>query len=91
MAGVGGDARERLVEGGDAVQLDVPARERPGGEVDVRVREAGEDAAAAEIDDLGCRERGLVGTDAARDAVAGDRERPHGRQRRVHRPHEPVL
>ena len=48
---------------------------RPAREVHVRVGEAGEHAAAAEVDDLGGRERGLVRADAAGDPVAGDRER----------------
>ena len=47
----------------------------------MRVGEAREDAASAEIDDVGRRQRALVGADAARDAVAGDRERPRERER----------
>jgi hypothetical protein len=48
--------------------------------VDVGVREARDDAAAAQVDDLGRRERGLVRPDAARDPVARDRERARRRQ-----------
>ena len=57
----------------------------------MRVGEAGEDAAAAEIDDLRRCERGLVRADAAGDPVAGDRERPRDGQRRVERADDAVL
>ena len=57
----------------------------------MRVGEGGEDAAAAEVDDLGGRERRLVRPDAARDAVARDRERPGERQRRVERADDAVI
>ena len=53
------DALERLVTGADALEASLVEPERPGGEVDVRVREAGEDAAAAEIDPTGVRGRPL--------------------------------
>jgi hypothetical protein len=59
--------------------------------VDVGVVEAGQDAAAAEVDDVGRGERRLVDADAARDPVAGDRERAPCRQGRVHRPDDAVL
>ncbi len=84
-------ARERLVDRRAAVQLHLALRERPGREVDVRVGEGGEDAAAAEVDDVRAGERGLVDADAARDVRAGDRERPSGRQRRIERADDPVL
>ena len=38
--------------------------------MDVRVGEGGEDAAAAEVDDVRARERGLVHADAAGDVRA---------------------
>ena len=41
--------------------------------MDVRVGERGEDAAAAEVDDLRARERGLVDADTAGDICTGDR------------------
>ena len=72
-------AGERLLDRRAAVQLHLALRERPGREVDVRVGEGGEDAAAAEVHDLRARERGLVDADAARDVRAGDRERPSRR------------
>ena len=84
-------AGERLLDRRAAVQLHLALRERPGREVDVRVREGGEDAAAAEVDDVRAGERGLVDADAARDVRAGDRERPSGRQRRIERADDPVL
>jgi hypothetical protein len=59
--------------------------------VDVRVGEAGEDAAPAEVDALGARERRLVRPDAAGDPVAGDRKRAGDWQRRIHRPDDAVL
>jgi hypothetical protein len=66
-------------------------RNRPGGEVDVRVGEPGEDAAAAEVDPLGPRERGLVRADAADDPLARDREAARERQRGLHRADDAVL
>ena len=57
----------------------------------MRVGEGGEDTAAAEVDDLRARERGLVDADAAGDVGAGDRERTCDRQLRIHRPDDPVL
>ena len=59
--------------------------------MDVRVGEGGEDAAAAEVDDLRARERRLVHADAAGDVRARDREGTRGRQRRIHRADDPVL
>ncbi len=58
--------------------------------MDVRVGEGREDAAAAEVDAVRCRQRALVGADAADDPVARDREGRGGRQRRVHRPDDAV-
>ena len=82
---------ERLVERAAAVELDVGLRERPRRKVHVRVCEARHDDAPAEVDDLGGCERRLVHADAARDPPAGDRERPLGRHRRLHRPDHAVL
>ena len=48
--------------------------------MNVCVGEAGEDAPAAEVDDVRRRERRLVSTDAAGDPLAGDRERAHDGQ-----------
>ena len=82
---------ERLLDRRAAVQLHLLLRQRPGRKVDVRVGEGGEDAAAAEVDDVRARERRLVDADAAGDVRAGDRERPSCRQRRVERPDHAVL
>ena len=81
---------ERLGERRAVVQLDVALRQRPGREVDVRVGEAGQDAATAEVDRLRARQRGLVHPDAAGDPLARDPERGDGRQRRVERADRPV-
>ena len=51
-------AVERLGERAGAVELDLALRDRPGGEVDVRVGEAGQEQAAGQVDDLGARARG---------------------------------
>ena len=72
------------------MQLDVVLRKRPRREVDVRVGEAGEDAAAAKVDRLGARQRILVHPDPARDPLPGDPERGDGRQRGVERANRPV-
>ena len=50
-----------------AFEPHLPLRERPLGEVDVGVGEAGEDAEAAEVDPLGARECRLVRPDPAGD------------------------
>ena len=84
-------AVERLGEPRDAFEPYVSLCERPRGEVDVRVGEAGQDAAAPEIDDVWCGERGLVRADPARDALTGDREGPRDRQRGVHRADHAVI
>ena len=60
---------------------------RPGREVHVRVGEAGQQAAAVEVDALGARAV-LVERD---DAVALDDERARDRPRRVHRPHDAAV
>ena len=70
---------------------DLVLRERPRREVDVRVGEAGDDDATAEVEDLGRRERRFVDADAACDAVACDRERALGRHLRVERADEAVF
>ncbi len=57
------------------LELDLVLGQRPEQEVDVRVRESGQDAAAAEVDALRARQCRLVRADAARDPVSGDRER----------------
>ena len=85
------DARERFVERGAAVELHLALRQRPGRKVDVRVGEAGEDAAAAEVDDLRARARRLVDAHAAGDVRARDRERAARRERGIHRPDDAVL
>ena len=84
-------ALDRLLQRPRPLEAHLVLRERPRDEVDVRVREAGKHAAAAEIDDLRRRKRRLVRADAAGDPVAGDRERPRDRQRRVERPDDAVL
>ena len=71
-----GHARQGLLQRGAAVELHLPLRERPGREVDVGVGEGGQDAAPAEVHGLRRRQRPLVDADPARDAVAGDRQRP---------------
>ena len=85
------DARERLVERRAAVEFHLALRERPGREVDVRVGEAGEDAAAAEVDDVRARQRRLVHAHAAGDVRARERDGATRRKRRVERPDDPVL
>ena len=85
VPGVRANALERLGEPADPFELHLALRQRPGREVDVRVREAGEYAAAAEVDDVGARQRRFVGADAARDVCAGDGERACRRERRIHR------
>ena len=59
--------------------------------MDVCVAQAREDAAAAEVDRLRARERGLVGTHSTRDPLARDRERPSDGERGVERADRPVL
>jgi hypothetical protein len=85
------DPRERLVERRDVIQLDLVLRDRPGGEVHVRVGEARQDAASAEVDRLGACERCLVHTDAAGNPVARDRHGTRDRQRRIERSDDAVL
>ena len=85
------DAGERLVERRAAVELHLALRERPGREVHVRVGESGQDAAAAEVDDVRARERRLVHAHAAGDVRAGDRQRPRSGERGIHRPDGAVL
>ena len=87
----GRDARDRFVERARSLEPHLPLRERPLQEVHVRVGEAGDDAAAAEIHDLRRCERRLVSADAAGDPVAGDRERPRDGQRRVEGADDAVL
>ncbi len=86
----GFQAVERPGERAAVVKRHVVSRERPRGEVDVRVGEAGQHAAAVEVDRLGARQRRLVHPDAAGDPIAGDPERRHGRQRRIERANRPV-
>ena len=86
----GPQAVERLGERRAVVERHVVPCKGPRREVDVRVGEAGQHAAAAEVDRLGARQRRLVHPDAARDPVACDPERGHGRQRRVERANRPV-
>ena len=90
-SGMRANALERLGEARDTLQPHLALRERPGREVDVRVGEAGKDAAAAEIDDVRAGEDGLVRADPSRDVRARDRERPRGRQRRIHGADDAVL
>ena len=52
---------------------------------------AGNDAASAEIDALGARQRRLVRPDAARELRACDRESARRRQGRLHRPDQAVF
>src|SRR6516165_7343642 len=59
--------------------------------MDVRVVEAGNHRAAAEVDDLGRGERRLVDADPAGDQLAGDRERALRRHLWVERPDQTVL
>ena len=85
------NALERLGEARHTLQLHLPLRERPGREVDVRVGEPGEDAAPAEIDDLGAGKDGLVRADPSCDVRAGDRKRTRGRQGRIQRADDAVV
>ena len=82
---------ERLVERRHALEAHLAQRERPGRKVDVRVREAGQHAAAAEVDDVGAGKRGLVRADAAGHALAGDRQGALDGHARVHRANDAVL
>ncbi len=82
---------ERLIERGAPVELHLSLRDRPGGEVDVRVRQSGHDRVPTQVDDVRRGERRLVHADASRHHVPGDRERTRGRDLRVERPHEPVF
>ena len=91
LSGMRPDALERLRERRHALEPHVALRERPGREVDVRVREPRDDAAPAEVDDVGRRQRGLVDADAAGDARSRDRERARDGQRLVHRAHDAVI
>src|SRR5947207_12131305 len=59
--------------------------------MDMRVVEAGEDAAAAQIDDVGRRKCRLVHADAAGDPLAGERERTRNRHRRLERADDAVF
>ncbi len=84
-------ALERLGEPGHTFEAHVALRERPGGEVDVRVGEPGNDAAPPEIDDVGRGERSLVCSDPAGDTISRDRQRTCHGQRRIHRAHDAVF
>jgi hypothetical protein len=86
-----GDACQRLVQRGGAFEPDLALRESPGGEVDVRVRESRQDAAAAEVDPVRAGEGGLVRADPAGDALPRDREGRRLRERRVERADDAVL
>src|SRR5919108_5043736 len=68
-------ARYDLLHRPRALEPDLTARQSPGREVDMGVREPRQDATSAEIDALRARQRGLVGSDPARDAVTGDGHR----------------
>ncbi len=59
--------------------------------MDVGIGEAGQNTAAAEVDDVRRCERRLVCPDAAGNAVAGDGERALDRDARIHRPDDPIL
>ena len=84
------DARERLLERRCSFELDVSLRQRPRREVDVRVRERRQDAAAPKVDPIRGGEGRLVRPDAAGDAIPCDRECRRGRQRRVQRADDAV-
>ena len=66
-------ALQRVGTGDGPVEAEVALSERPRREVDVRVREPGDDAAAAEVDDVGRGGRSRA-CRPARDPVAGDGE-----------------
>ncbi|MBA3375028.1 MAG: hypothetical protein H0U00_04320 [Actinobacteria bacterium] len=82
---------ERVCERTNAVEPEITLSERPGREVNVRVGEARDDAPAAEIDDVGGREGGLVRTHSACDPLARDRECASDWKRRVHRADDTVF
>jgi len=75
---------ERFHERRDSVQAQIALSQRPGRKVDMGVREAWEDAAAAEVHDVRGRQRRLVRSDPTGDTVAGDRERAGDGERRIH-------
>ena len=83
--------RDRFVERLRVLETQLLLRNGPRGEVDVRIREAGEHAAPAEVDDLGRGERRLVRPDPAGDPAPGDGERPRDRQRGIEGANDAVL
>ena len=91
VSGMRAHSLERVREAGRPFELHLALRDRPRREVDVRIGEAGKDAAAAEIDDIRAGKRQLVRPDAARHVRSGDRERASRRQRRIHSADDAVL
>src|SRR5215207_2520272 len=85
------DASQRLLYRREALQPNLPLSDRPRREVDMRVREARDDAAPSEIDAFRAGQRHLVRPDPARDPVARDCERGRSRKRRLQRPHNASL
>ena len=85
------DALERLLERLRPLEPHLPLREGPGREVDVGVVETRQDAAPAEIDDVGARERTFVCADTAGDPFACERERSSRGHRRLQRADDAVL
>ncbi len=84
-------ALDRLLQRPGSLEAHLVLGESPRDEVHVRVGEAGQHAAAAEIDGFRRRERGLVRADSAGDPVARDRECARGRQRVIERADDAVF
>ena len=82
---------ERLGQRSDSVQAHIALTQRPGGEVDMRVREPGDDTPPAEVDDLRSRKSRFMRSHTARDSLARDRERTCDGERRVHGADDPVF
>jgi hypothetical protein len=59
--------------------------------VDVRVGEAGEDAAPAQVDSLRARKGGLVRADAPGNELSGDRQRARSGEGRVEGANDALL
>jgi hypothetical protein len=87
----GGDVRDGLGERARVEQRELAPRERPGGEVHVRVGEARERAAAREVEAVGAARRVARVVEHGGDPVAVDQQRRRSRPRRIHRADRPAV
>src|SRR5205823_938872 len=78
------DAVECFRERPAALERELVLRQRPGGEVHVRVVQPGKHDAAAKVDHVRRSQSRLVHADTSGDPVARDRERALCRQLRIH-------